>query len=115
MAKKYKIVVSNSVRVPVEGSIADAEGKPQKFKFALICDRIDQQSMREQFQGQDLVFSDFLKKVTKGWEGQRLVLNDDDTPAAFDVDALDALLNITGMGLVCYNAYTAENAAKGKM
>jgi hypothetical protein len=115
MTKQYKIVVSNTVRVPVAGSIADENGKPLNFKFTLICDRTDQQTMRDQFQGKDLVFSDFLKAVTKGWEGQRLVQNEDGTPAEFEPDALDALLNITGMGLVCYNAYAAENGAKGKI
>jgi hypothetical protein len=115
MSKKYKILVSNTVIVPVEGKLTDAAGKPVPFKFTLTCKRSDQAQMKEQFDGKSLVFADFMQEVTTNWAGQRLVMEEDgETPAEFCADALSAMLNINGMGLICFNAYNAENGAKAK-
>lgn len=113
MAKKFKIAVSNTVPVTVRATIADADGKLVNHKFTLTCERRDAEQMKEVAIGSFNV-RDFMKEVTTDWEGQRLVLEDDGTPAAFEPDALDALLNIGGLAMVCFIAYGKDSAAQAK-
>ncbi len=113
MSKKYKIAVSDTCIVPVEGALKDENGKPRKFKFSLTCTRTDADEFKEKLKG-DFDISDFLQSVTQGWKGQDLVLEDDDTPAQFCGDSFAALLNITGMAMVCFSAYGKETGATTK-
>lgn len=114
MKKKYKVAVSDTVNVTVKATIADAGGKPVTHKFLLTCERRSADEMKDQMDSSFNVKA-FLKEVTTGWEGQRLVLNEDDgKPAEFDSDALDELLNISGLAMVCFVAYGNQAAAQSK-
>jgi hypothetical protein len=115
MTKKYKVNVSDTVLVPVEGTLADAQGNPQPFKFSLVCDRLTGEEKRKTMSS--LVVSDipkFFAQVTKGWRDQTLVQEEDGKPAEFCSEALDALFNIDGVGQLAFNAYSQESAAKAK-
>lgn len=115
MSKKYKVVVSDTVLVPVEGTLTDAEGNPQAFKFSLICGRLPSDEKRKAFES--LAINDipkFFAPLTKGWREQTLVQEEDGSPAQFCAEALEALFNIDGIGQLVFNAYTAESAAKAK-
>ena len=113
MSKKYKVVVSNTVLVPVTGSISNEAGEPVKFKFSLTCKRLAADEMKTRMEGKGTL-KDILQEVTTGWSGQRLVLEESGDPAEFCPEALEALLDISGMSLVCFNAYGAASAAKEK-
>lgn len=113
MAKKYKIAVSDTVPVLVKATIADKDGKLVNHKFTLTCERRDAAQMKEVVAGSFNAI-DFMKEVTTGWADQRLVLEDDGNPAAFEPDALDALLNIGGLAMVCFIAYGKDSAAQAK-
>ncbi len=113
-AKKFKIVVSDKVEVSVKGSFMDEDGKPAAFKFSLVCKRLGAEKMKAAMSGGDLYAQEFLADVTTGWKGQRLVLNEDDSPAEFGPESLEALLDISGMAGLCFNAYMKESAAKEK-
>lgn len=114
MTKTFKIVVGNTVAVPVAGSHTNEAGKAIPFKFTLICKRLDAEEMKEAFVGGETQVNEFVTDVATGWRDQRLVLEDDDKPAEFCPDALEALLNITGMAMLCFNAYMKEAGAKAK-
>jgi hypothetical protein len=113
MAKKFRIAVSNIVTVLVAATIADEGGKPVKHKFKLTCERRGAEEMKEQLDSNFNVKT-FMKEVTTGWEDQRLVLDEDGKPADFELDALDALLDISGLAMVCFVAYGNAAAAQGK-
>jgi hypothetical protein len=113
MAKKFKIAVSNTVAVSVKATIADEGGKPVTHKFKLICERRGAEEMKDQLEGNFNVKA-FMKEVTTGWEDQRLVLDEDNKPAEFEADALDALLDISGLAMVCFVAYGKDAAAQAK-
>jgi len=113
MAKKYKIAVSNTVPVVVKATIADEHGKLVNHKFTLTCERRDAEQMKDVVAG-SFNARDFMKEVTTGWEGQRLVLEEDGSPAAFEPDALEALLNIGGLAMVAFIAYGKDSAAQAK-
>lgn len=113
MQKKYKVAVSDTVVVTVKASIADNGGKPVPHKFTLTCQRRGAAEMLAEMEG-GFNAKAFMKEVTTGWEGQRLVLNEDGSPAEFESDALDALLDISGMAMVCFAAYGNAASAQGK-
>jgi hypothetical protein len=116
MAKKFKVSISDTVLVPVKGIIKDAEGKEQPFEFSLTCKRLAAAEMREDMKDGERPASEIMAKVTTGWKGQGLVLDPDngDKPAEFSADALDALLDISGVSMLCFNAFLREVGAKEK-
>lgn len=114
MTKQYKITVSNTVAVPVAGSHTDEKGKPVPFKFSLICKRLDAEELKIALDGGEAMVDKFIADVATGWRDQRLVLESDDAPAEFCPDALAALLNISGMGMLCFTSYMKEAGAKAK-
>lgn len=114
MTKKYKIVVGNTVAVLVAGSHANESGKAIPFKFTLICKRLDASELKDALGGGETQVDEFVTNVVTGWRDQRLVLESDDTPAEFCPEALEALLNISGLGMLCFSAYMKEAGAKAK-
>ena len=114
MTKKYKIVVANTVAVLVKGSFTNDAGKDVPFKFTLVCKRLEADELKEALAGGETQVTEFITNVATDWRDQRLVLEDDDKPAEFCPDALEALLNITGMGMLCFTSYMKEAGAKAK-
>ncbi|MGF6116694.1 hypothetical protein ABIE30_000638 [Janthinobacterium lividum] len=114
MKKQYKIVVGNTVAVPVAGSHTNESGNVIPFKFSLICKRLDTAGLKSALNGGETQVDEFIADVAMGWRDQRLVLEDDDKPAEFCEDALAALLSISGMGMLCFTAYMKEAGAKAK-
>jgi len=114
MSKKYKIVVGNTVAVLVKGALINEAGKDVSFKFTLICKRLEAEELKDALAGGETHVNEFITDVATGWRDQRLVLEEDDSAAEFCPDALAALLNITGMGMLCFNTYMKEVGAKAK-
>ena len=113
MSTKYKVVVSDTVIVPIKGSLSDDAGKPVPFRFTLTCKRMTADEFKDRMSG-EFNIKELMAEVATGWAGQRLVLEQDGTPAEFCADAFDAMLNISGMALVCFNAYGKESGAQTK-
>ena len=115
--KKYKTIVSNTVIVPVSGSIKNDERCPVRFKFELDCKRMTAEELKEALEGGTTV-KDVIRTVTTGWRDQRLVLEEGEdgkeVPADFCADSFDELLSIAGLALLCFNAYVKENGATEK-
>lgn len=111
----FKLAIDNQVEVPVKFTLK--VGKLNKsFAFTLFGKRLTQDEITARMESCEFKFKDFLSggEVVSGWEGQRLVLNEDDTPADFGPEALDAMLSIPGVAQICYSAYTKESGAKEK-
>lgn len=112
-SKKYKVVVSDTVIVPIVGSTKDANGRTVSFKFSLVCKRKGADELKEAM-ASETTTTEILRQVTTGWRDQRLVLEDDDSPADFNEDSFDALLDIAGMANLCFIRYCKENGAAEK-
>ena len=110
----YKLAISNIILTKVKGTYTDEAGSTKTFDFQLEQDRIDQDELQRSFAEKGESTSDFLKRVTKGWRHQKLVLNEDGTPADFSAEALDCLCNIPGMGSHCFQAYLDQVLVKQK-
>lgn len=115
MTKRFISVISPTVVVPVKGTLKDAGGAAVPFKFSLICRRMLASELKNRINSGDFDMKEIIKEVTTGWQGQRLI-NDQEAgePAEFCAEAFDALLDISGMALVCFNAFTKESSAAEK-
>jgi hypothetical protein len=110
----YKLAIEDLVGVKVEGKSRDKNGVEKTFKFTLVCERYTQDQMKIAVSDKDESASDFVEKVARDWQGQPLVLDDDDKPAAFSVEALAVLLTITGMAVLCFHSYVQQAGATAK-
>lgn len=110
----YKLAVEDKVLVTVKGKLlGSAKGRETSFDFKLLMDRLSQEQINERMRsGEQIV--DFIVSLTHGWEGQRLVLNDDDTPADFSQEALRALLGIASVAVKCYQCYLSDVGVQEK-
>ncbi|MDK6079659.1 hypothetical protein [Massilia varians] len=115
MNKRFTPVISATVLVTVKGSTKDAAGLPVPFKFSLTCTRLPASVLKERIQGGEFDVKDVMKEVTTDWKGQRLI-TDQETgqPAEFCPEAFEAMLDISGMALLCFNAYAKESSANEK-
>lgn len=107
----FKLVVRNKLRVPVKGAINGEDGKPIKFDFVLICDRLKQSQIDAALADKDSSVPDFVRSVATGWEG---VLADDGSALEFDEENLSSVLENAGLPAVCFSAYLKEVGATAK-
>lgn len=115
MSKRFSIVISPTVLVTVKGATKDSKGLPAPFKFTLTCSRLPADDIKQRISSGDFDMKDVLREVTTDWAGQRLVVDQDvGQPADFCAEAFDELLNISGMALVCFNAFAKETSAEAK-
>lgn len=108
----YKCVIANRVAVPVRFDINDA-GKNQHHSFTLFCERLSQDELASKVEA-NMNFKEEIKKFARGWEGQRVVVTEDNSPADFNEDSLEMLLSIAGIHQVIWIAYMKEVGAKVK-
>jgi hypothetical protein len=110
----FKLAVDNKVSVTVKGKLGTAaKASPKPFNFTLTCDRLTQSEINEAMKSGDTI-EDFVVARTSGWDGQRLVLNEDDSPAEFNEAALRHLLTLPGMAVWCYQAYLRDVGVQEK-
>lgn len=111
---KFKLAVSDKVTIKVEGTMTREDGSNDPFKFVLFGIRIGAKALTAALTDEKQKASDLLRQVVTGWKGQKLVLNEDDTPADFGEESFDTLLEAEGMATYCLNAYLKEVQAKAK-
>ncbi|WP_394789113.1 hypothetical protein [Rhodoferax sp.] len=113
-APKFKLAIEDILTVRVKIQLLSG-GVWKKFDYTLFAKRMDQDAVTitHKEDGEQPV-AEFVQKVATGWEGQRLVLNDDNTPAAFDPEALKALLSVPGVATLTYQAYMRDLGAREK-
>ncbi len=111
---KFKLAIEDKVCVPVKGKLAGATpGAFKPFAFTVTMQRLDQPTIDAALKSGNTV-SDFVAAHVQGWDGQRLVLNEDDTPADFGPEALQELLKLPAMGVWIFQAYMREVGVQEK-
>jgi hypothetical protein len=103
-----KLIIRNTCKVPVAGTVPDENGTPQRFSFTLICRRLGADALAEALK---LPMREFFDAVVNDWEG---VSDDQGQPLPFGPGALGQLLDIHGMAPVALKAYLLESGAKEK-
>jgi hypothetical protein len=105
---KYRLIVADKIKLPIRLSLND-NGKKAEHKFSLTAARISQDEVRA-LMADDGTVRDLLVRKISGWEGQRLVIGDDDEPAPFSVEALEVLLSLPGVDSIVFGTYLRELA-----
>jgi len=110
----FRLAISDVIDVSVKLSVTD-QGKRQQHAFVLLAKRMDAEPLREALNDGALSVRGFLQERIVGWRDQRLVVDEDSgAPAAFSLEALDALLSVAGIEKLALDAYlVAVVAADG--
>lgn len=115
----FKLAISDTIRFQVRLSVNDA-GVKKEFSFWLDGRRADMALLKSELETHgESTLASFHAHVCKaqlaGWSDQRIILNEDDTPAAFTPDSLALLLSLPGAASVMHDAYMgALFASAGK-
>lgn len=107
-----KIVISNTVRFKVKGTIKDEAGTDQPFDFSLTCARLDAEQIQAKLRtDSEASVTDFLIDVVEDWAG---VKDADDKALPFSEENLRALCRIPGVASLAFRTYLSEVGAKEK-
>lgn len=111
----YKLAVDDKVCVSVKGKLPTAnKGSPLRFDFTLTMRRINQDEINELMKSGEAP-KDVVAQRIEGWDGQRLVLEEDGTtPAPCNPEAVDALLRIPGMAVWVLQSYIRDLGVQEK-
>lgn len=110
----FRLAIDNRVAVTVKGKIPGAtRGTHTNINFTLDMERLTQEQLTESLQSGERI-DDFLVSKTRGWDGQRLVLDDGGNPAPFGEEAFRELLKVPGMTVWVLQAYTRDLGVQEK-
>jgi hypothetical protein len=107
-----KIVVSDTVKFQVKGTIKNEAGIDEAFGFSLVCRRLDAEQIQSKLKAQeDASLADFFADIVEDWTGVRDAA---DKPLAYSVDNLRALFKLPGLAALTFRTYLTEVGAKEK-
>lgn len=106
-----KLVISNTVLVPVRGTFANEEGVAEPFAYSLRCERLTTDGMQSLLKQVNGEFAQFMRHVTRAWSD---VLDDSGQPADYSDAGMARLMAQHGQAKVAYDAYADTVQAKAK-
>jgi hypothetical protein len=106
---KYRLIVADKIKLPIRLTLND-NGKKAEHKFSLTAQRIAQDEVRALMADGEKTVRELLVEKISGWEGQRLVIGEDDEPAPFSSEALEVLLSLPGVDSIVFGTYLRELA-----
>lgn len=109
----YKLAIADIVGVKVESTMQDEDGAVKPYSITLKCKRLRDAELAKAMKDHEESVLKFFERVCVDWK-QTLVVDADDNPAAYSVDALHELFSIRLMGPLCWQAYLAQVGATAK-
>jgi hypothetical protein len=107
-----RIVISNTVKFPVTGTIKNEAGADESFTFHLTCKRLDAEAIKARVETSgDLQIADFFDEVLQDWQG---VKDADGKDLPYTGEHLRALFRIPGLAGLAFTTYLREIGAKAK-
>jgi hypothetical protein len=110
----YKLAIEDVIGVKIEGKNQGRDGTERPFKFILVCERYSADQMKSVVSDKEETAFAFFEKVARDWQNQKLVLDEEGAPAPFNTDSLRMLLSISGMAMLCWQAYLVQVQAAAK-
>lgn len=108
----FKIVISNTVKFKVKGTMKDEAGVDQPFDFGLTCRRLDADQIKTKLSDEsDASVADFMTSVIEDWSG---VKDGDDKPLPYSDEALRQMFRLPGVAVLTFRTYMEEVGAKQK-
>lgn len=112
--KKYRLAISDIVQVHVTGFTLDAAGAEKPFAAKLQCQWLDAAEVKKISEDQAQTIDDVLRRVTRGWAEQDLVVDEAGLPADFCAEALDVMLSMPRFSGLAYMKYLQAIGAHEK-
>lgn len=115
----FKLAIAAVIAATVSFTMNE-DGKTRNFKFTLSFDRLDEDEWKRRITNEaGAVDSKLVKQtlieITRGWDGQTLVVDEaTGEPAPFCPEARDLLYATPGMTDVVLGAYMKEYGARVK-
>lgn len=114
----YKLSVSDTVRVPVTFDLANGN-KVTKFKYVLLAQRLGEEEFQARIKNGDGIATNekikvVMMEIMTGWEGQTLVLDEQDQPADFNAEALEVMFQTPKVLDIVTSSYLKEVGARAK-
>lgn len=111
----FKLAVADVVEFDVNFALRD-KGKVKQFTFKRVTgDRIPQNKLLDELKNDEQSTADFLMAHITGFESQNMLLDaETDEPVGYSVEALQAMLNVTGVATLTLAAYMKASGAEGK-
>lgn len=109
----FRLAIGNVVEIPVRFTVVDG-GRDRSFAFALLARRLPADELQRVSRDESTTVAEFLEANVSGWRDQTLVLDADGRPAAYSVDALQAMLLLPGLAGLVFTGYLEACGAKGK-
>ena len=110
----YKLAVEDIVCVTVKGKLPGAtKGAVKTFDFTIDMRRDEQEELNAAM-ASGAAIADFIVERASAWAKQRLVLNEDGSPAEFCEAALREMMKIPGMAVFIYRAYLNDVGVQEK-
>jgi len=111
----YRLRISDTVKFQVKLSVNDA-GTKKDFSLWLDAQRVSLDTLQANIEEHgEMKLVEFQRKACRdnitGWADQRLVVDEDDQPAAFSAQALDLVLGLPGAVPLIHAAYMEAIAA----
>lgn len=104
-----RIVVSDHVRVPVEGYLLDEAGKRQNFSFSVVARRMSTDELSDLLSDSEKQLVPFLQEIITDWQG---VTDEDGEAIGYTSQACAQLLAIPGIPNLIFAAWLAGVGAK---
>lgn len=115
----YKLAIAAVLAAAVAFTLND-DGTPKEFNFTIKFERLAEDDWNTRVKNERGLadaasVKKTLKEITRGWDGQTVVIDDaTGQPAEFCPDAVDALFDIPGFTDVALQAYLKEVLARVK-
>lgn len=107
-----KIVISDTLKFTVKGSIKNAAGIDEPFTFQLTTLRLDAEAIQARLQADnEASLADFFADLVEDWHG---VKDADDKPMPYSHAGLKQLFRIPGIAALTFRTYLSEVGAKEK-
>lgn len=116
----FNLIISDTVRFKVDGSLTEADGKPRNFDFFLTCERLktteelralDVRQRELLGEGHPQPITEVMRPLVKSWDG---VNGPDGSPLPFTPENFERLMKVPGVALIAYYAYMSAVGAKQK-
>jgi hypothetical protein len=108
---KFRLKIADTIEFPVTIAVRDG-AVIKEHKFHIIADRLNAEQIdaleRPGSEEGKQQIREVLHQRFRGWRDQKLVFGEDDQPAEFGPDALDAILSIPLAAAVLYSEYMQE-------
>lgn len=105
------IVIEDTVKFPVKGTVRNAQGDEVPFSFTMVCDRLDADAVQTVVQDDQRKLADFFAEITQAWEG---VKDAEGKQLPFTAANLAALFKKPGLAAHTFRTYLIEIGAKAK-